>query len=57
MKQRHAGFLDTIAGDSRMRLLDSVDGDFLRSRGAECMRELLAKYGDQIDVVSAIMTK
>ena len=51
MKQRHAGFLDTIAGDSRMRLLDSVDGDFLRSRGAECMRELLAKYGDQIDVV------
>ena len=51
MKQRHEGFLDTIAGDQRMNLMDSVDGDFLRSRGAECMRSLLAKWGDQIDVI------
>ena len=51
MKQRQKGFMDTIAGDSRMRMLDSVDGDFLRSRGAECMRDLLRIYGDQIDVV------
>jgi len=51
MKQRHAGFMETIGQDPRMTILDSVDGDFLRSRGAECMRELLAEYGDQIDVV------
>ena len=51
MKQRHEGFMDTIAGDRRMHVIDSVDGDFLRSRGEECMRELLEKYGDQIDVV------
>ncbi len=41
MKQRHEGFLDTIAGDARMEILESVNGDFLRSRGAECMRYLL----------------
>ena len=51
MKQRQQGFMDTIAGDARMRILDSVDGDFLRSRGAECMRDLLQTYGNQIDVV------
>lgn len=51
MKQRHAGFMDTISGDPRMVILDSVNGDFLRSRGAECMRYLLEKYGDGIDVV------
>ncbi len=51
MKQRHEGFMDTIAGDSRMEILESVNGDFLRSRGAECMRYLLERYGDQIDVI------
>ncbi|MBQ3704903.1 MAG: ABC transporter substrate-binding protein [Clostridia bacterium] len=51
MKQRQQGFMDTIAGDARMRVLDSVDGDFLRSRGAECMRKMLETYGDQIDAV------
>ncbi len=51
MKQRHLGFLDTLAGDDRMVLLESVNGDFLRSRGAECMRYLLEKYGDEIDVI------
>ena len=51
MKQRHEGFMDTIAGDGRMEILESVNGDFLRSRGAECMRYLLGKYGDEIDVV------
>ena len=51
MKQRREGFRDAIAGDPRMQILDSVNGDFLRSRGAECMRELLEKYGDQVDVV------
>ena len=51
MKQRHEGFWDTVASDGRMELLESVNGDFLRSRGAECMRYLLEKYGDQIDVI------
>ena len=51
MKQRQQGFMDTIAGDARMSVLDSVNGDFLRSRGAECMRGLLETYGGQIDVV------
>ena len=51
MRQRQAGFADAIASDSRMHVLESIDGDFLKSRGAECMRFLLEKYGDQIDVV------
>ena len=51
MRQRQAGFWDTIAGDERMVILESIDGDFLKSRGAECMRSLLDKYGSDIDVV------
>ncbi len=51
MKQRHEGFFDTIEGDERMNLLESVSGDFLRSRGAECMDYLLETYGDSIDVI------
>ena len=51
MRQRQAGFKDAIAGDERMHVLESIDGDFLKSRGAECMRTLLEKYGDEIDVV------
>ena len=51
MRQRQAGFADTIADDERMCILESIDGDFLKSRGAECMRYLLETYGDDIDVV------
>ena len=51
MRQRHEGFMDTIAGNPKMEILESVSGDFLRSRGAECMRYLLEEYGDSIDVV------
>ncbi|MBR5422303.1 MAG: ABC transporter substrate-binding protein [Lachnospiraceae bacterium] len=51
MRQRQAGFMDTIKDDKRMRVLESIDGDFLKSRGAECMRSLLESYGDKIDVV------
>ena len=51
MRQRQAGFMDNIRKDSRMEVIKSVDGDFLKSRGAECMRELLTAFGDQIDVV------
>jgi simple sugar transport system substrate-binding protein len=51
MRQRQAGFYDTIAADGRMNILESIDGDFLKSRGAECMRYLLRTYSDTIDVV------
>lgn len=51
MRQRQQGFMDTIAGDERIHVLESVNGDFLKSRGAECMRYLLEKYGDTIDVI------
>ncbi len=51
MRQRQKGFADTVAKDSRMTVLESVNGDFLKSRGAECMRYLLERYGNQIDVV------
>jgi len=51
MKQRQAGFADAIADDERMHILKSIDGDFLKSRGAECMRSLLEEYGEEIDVV------
>lgn len=51
MRQRQAGFMDTIGRDPRMKVLESINGDFLKSRGAECMRYLLEKYGDDIDAV------
>ena len=51
MMQRQQGFMDAIAGDDRMVILESIDGDFLKSRGAECMRYLLETYGDSIDVL------
>ena len=52
MRDRQRGFMDVIGQDARFTVIDSVDGDFLRSKGEECMRELLDRYGaDGIDVV------
>ncbi len=52
MRDRQAGFRWAIDGDERFTIIDSVTGDFLRSKGEECMRYLLDKYGAQgIDVV------
>ena len=52
MRDRQRGFMDVISQDGRFTVIDSVDGDFLRSKGEECMRDLLAKYGaDGIDVI------
>ena len=52
MRDRQRGFMDVITQDSRFTVIDSVDGDFLRSKGEECMRDLLAKYGsDGFEVV------
>ncbi len=52
MRDRQRGFMDVISQDGRFEVIDSVDGDFLRSKGEECMRDLLQKYGaDGIDVI------
>ena len=52
MRDRQRGFMDVISQDSRFTVIDSMSGDFLRSKGEECMRELLTKYGsDGFDVV------
>ena len=51
MLQRSTGFRDTIAGEERIRILDLVSGDFMISKGKECMRNLLEKYGSDIDVL------
>lgn len=51
MIQRQQGFADTIAGDARFTLLESVSGDFLLSKGRECMQYLLSKYNGDIDVL------
>ena len=52
MRDRQRGFMDVIGQDDRFTVIDSVDGDFLRSKGEECTRELLKKYGaDGIDVI------
>ncbi|MBQ6289589.1 MAG: ABC transporter substrate-binding protein [Clostridia bacterium] len=52
MQDRQRGFMDVIGKDERFTVIDSVDGDFLQSKGEECMRKLLQKYGTEgIDVV------
>lgn len=51
MRQRQKGFLATLGNDERFEILETVDGDFLRSKGAECMDYLLEKYGSEIDVL------
>lgn len=52
MRDRQKGFTQAIEGDGRFTVLERVSGDFLRSKGEECMRYLLDKYGPEgIDVV------
>ncbi len=52
MRDRQTGFMQAIKGDDRFSVIESVSGDFLRSKGEECMRYLLEKYGAEgIDVV------
>lgn len=52
MRDRQRGFLDAIAGDGRFEVIDSISGDFLRSKGEECMAALLKKHGSEgIDAV------
>ena len=42
--------VDAIADAPQLHLIDSVSGDFLLTKGRECMKELLKKH-DQIDVL------
>jgi galactofuranose transport system substrate-binding protein len=50
MRQRALGFRDALAGDSRFTIIASVSGNFLRSMGKECMRQILKETRD-IDVL------
>lgn len=49
--QRYKGFHDLLDGDERFVTLETVSGDFLRSKGKECMEYLLQTYGSDIDVL------
>lgn len=50
MQQRSSGFHEMIEGDERFHILETVSGDFLRSKGKECMQALLARHAE-IDVL------
>lgn len=50
MLRRAQGFRDAIADAPQLHLIDSVSGDFLRTKGRECMKEMLKKH-DRIDVL------
>ncbi len=49
--QRQLGFWQTLGDDGRFVRLESVSGDFLRSKGYECMKQVLEKHGNAIDVI------
>ena len=51
MIERQSGFAKAIASDPRFTMLESVSGDFLLSKGRECMEYLLEKHGSEIDVL------
>jgi simple sugar transport system substrate-binding protein len=51
MRQRAIGFREAIAGDARFDIVESVSGDFLKSKGKECMTSILKKRGSDIDVL------
>ena len=51
MRKRYEGFHQIVDADSRFTVLESISGDFLISKGEECMRYLLDKYPGQIDVL------
>lgn len=51
MISRYNGFHDLIDNNDRFETLDTISGDFLRSKGKECMESLLRKYPGQIDVL------
>ncbi len=50
MRKRSVGFREVLGDDPKYEIVASVSGDFIRSKGKERMRELLAQY-DDIDVL------
>ena len=46
MRLRSSGFLQEVGGDAKYQIVESISGDFLRSKGKECMRLLIAEYPD-----------
>ncbi len=50
MRQRSEGFRSVFEGDDRFEIIESISGDFLRSKGKECMQSLLSRH-DDIDVL------
>jgi len=48
--QRRIGFEEAIAGNPKYEIIESISGDFLRSKGKECMRDVLQETHD-IDVL------
>lgn len=50
MRQRQLGFEQAIAGYPRYEVFKTISGDFLRSKGKECMRNVLQETRD-IDVL------
>jgi simple sugar transport system substrate-binding protein len=50
MRQRMQGFEEMIFGDPKYEIFHTVSGDFLRSKGKECMRNVLQETHD-IDVL------
>jgi simple sugar transport system substrate-binding protein len=51
MRQRAIGFRQAIEGDPRFEIVESISGDFLKSKGKECMTEILKEQGHNIDVL------
>ena len=47
---RHAGLIEVFGNDSKFKIVASENGDFMRSRGRECMEEILRKTPD-IDIL------
>ena len=50
MQQRGEGFRECIEGDDRFEIIETISGDFLRSKGKECMESLLRRH-ERIDVL------
>ena len=50
MQQRGEGFRECIEGDDRFEIIETISGDFLRSKGKECMESLLERH-EKIDVL------
>lgn len=50
-EQRAKGFRDVISSHPNIKIIDSVPGDFIKVKGKLLMKEMLKKYGKQINVV------